>query len=261
MTSGKIHIRVFALTLIGILWQFRLASQCTPPALVIDNLPMSICADALPVPLVGYPSGGFFLINGSTVNFFDPAVVGLGNHAVTYFLIYNPACPPVNLTQIVTVNPVLDIQPVEDTITCLNPIANLSFTASGQVTNYQWFGPNGFFSNEPNPGVNLPGDYFVVADNGACSASASLLITENLIPPPNPVALGGTIECISNSLQLSASADVPDALFNWLGPGGYSSDQQSPVVTEAGQYLVNILDPENGCITSLSVDVLSPPQE
>jgi gliding motility-associated-like protein len=259
MTSIKIQIKVFTLALIGILLQFRLASQCTPPALVIDNLPLAICVDATPTPLVGYPSGGFFLINGNVVNFFDPAVVGLGNHAVTYFLIYDPACPPVNLTQIVTVNPVLNIQPVEDTITCLNPIANLSLTASGQVTNYQWFGPNGFFSNEPNPGVILPGDYFVVADNGACSASASVLVTENLAPPSNPVVLGGTIECVSNALQLSVSSDDADAVFNWLGPGGYSSDQQNPVVTEAGQYLVNIQNPDNGCIASLSVDVLEPP--
>jgi gliding motility-associated-like protein len=257
MTAEK--IKLIPLVLIGILGCFRLASQCTPPGLVIDNLPAAICEDASPVPLVGYPSGGFFLINGNAVNFFDPAVVGVGNHAVTYFLVYNPACPAVNLTQIVSAKPVLDIQPVQDMITCLNPLANLGLTASGPVTNYQWFGPNGFFSDEPSPGVGVPGDYFVIADNGACSASASLLITENLAPPSNPVALGGTIECVSNSLQLAASCDVTDAQYSWLGPGGFSSDQQAPVVTEAGQYLVNIQDPDNGCITSLSVDVLAPP--
>lgn len=257
MTAEK--IKLIPLVLIGILGCFRLASQCTPPGLVIDNLPAAVCEDASPVPLVGYPSGGFFLINGNAVNFFDPAVVGVGNHAVTYFLVYNPACPAVNLTQLVSVKPVLHIQPVLDTITCLNPLANLGLTASGQVTNYQWFGPNGFFSDEPSPSAGVPGDYFVIADNGACSASASLQISENLAPTSNPVALGGTIECVSNSLQLAASCDVTDAQYSWLGPGGFTSDQQAPVVTEAGQYLVNIQDPDNGCITSLSVDVMAPP--
>lgn len=234
-------------------------AQCILPTLTIDNLPATVCIEADPIPLVGYPSGGFFLINGSTVNFFEPSILGVGNHAVTYFLIYDPACPPVTLTQIVSVKPGLQIQGLDDTITCINPFVNLKINGSGPVTQYQWFGPSGFFSDLPSPSVDVPGNYFIIADNGGCSDDTTVVITENLLPPSNPVALGGTIPCNTHSLEITALSDVGDAQYLWLGPGGYSSDQQNPIVEAGGQYLVNITDPQNGCFVALSVEVLSAP--
>lgn len=232
--------------------------QCDPPMLTIENLPQSVCIDSAPIPLLGYPTGGFFLINGTPVSFFEPSTLGEGNHAVTYFLVYDPTCPPINLTQIVSVKPALQIQVLDDTINCVNPYANLSAIGSGIIENYQWFGPNGFFSDLPSLDVNVTGAFYVIADNGGCIAEAEVVIYEDLMEPVSPSAVGGMIDCPTNSFTLNASSSTQNVFFEWIGPNGFSSTLQNPVVQEPGQYLVNITNPQNGCFVSLPVEVLAP---
>jgi len=242
---------------LGFLCHYMALCQCIPPSLTIENLAGTVCIDAAPIPLVGYPTGGFFLINGTQADFFEPSLLGTGNHAVTYFLVYDPACPPINLTQIVSVKPVLQIQAFDDTINCVNPYANLSINSTGAIENYQWFGPNGFFSDQPSLDVNVSGAYYVIADNGGCVADAEVMIYEDLTPPASPSAVGGMIDCPTNSFTLNASSATQNVVFEWIGPNGFSSFLQNPAVQEHGQYLVNITNSQNGCFVSLPVEVLA----
>jgi hypothetical protein len=103
---------------------------------------------------------------------------------------------------------------------------------------YFWKGPDGFSSNEQAPilpGMNgaKAGAYEVSVKLGACSGRP---VTTSVVVNPTPSALtassNGAI-CAGGRIELFASP-IPGATYVWTGPGGYSSNQQNPVITNAG---------------------------
>ncbi len=73
-------------------------------------------------------------------------------------------------------------------ISCSNPVVILDGIGSYPPgANLEWTGPNGFFSNQPFITVNFPGVYTLTVTNAAqtpvCTASASVTVTENILPP------------------------------------------------------------------------------
>lgn len=229
--------------------------QCNPPSINILNLPEHICESDAPIPLVGEPVGGFFLINGMPVNFFDANNLALGSHPVTYFLIYDQDCPPINVTQIVTIHPNLEIEISNDTITCINPHGQLTLSSNNPVQNYQWFGPNGYFSEDPIATTTVSGEYFAIVDNLGCTAMETLNIIENTSPPLNAMATSSSLDCVTNSATLSASSDSPFLEYNWIGPDGFSANSENVEVSSSGSYLVNMTNQENGCIVTIPIEV------
>jgi hypothetical protein len=100
---------------------------------------------------------------------------------------------------------------------------------------YFWKGPDGFSSNEQAPvlpGMNgaKAGAYEVSVRLGACSGRPA---TTNVIVTPTPSNLtassNGSV-CAGGKIELFASP-IPGATYVWTGPGGYSSNQQNPVIT------------------------------
>lgn len=138
------------------------------------------------------------------------------------------------------------------------PGSTLNLTASG-TGNYSWTGPNNFTSAQHNPSFiaanNSGGTYLVSATlTGNCYASASVAVAVSIttISANN----NGPV-CSGNNVQLHAFGN---GTFVWLGPNGYTSNLQNPVLNNAtanasGVYTV-IITSAQGCTASATTNVL-----
>jgi hypothetical protein len=139
-------------------------------------------------------------------------------------------------------------------LTCTNPSLTLSASATGSgTTTYSWTGPNGYTSAVQNPLVSAGGTYTVVATNSTGSGSASITVTENKTGPVI-TATGGNLAC-GSSTTISATANIGNASYSWTGPNSFSSLQQNPTVSAAGNYTVTVTNPANGCFAQQTVAV------
>ncbi len=96
-------------------------------------------------------------------------------------------------------------------------------------------------------------------DSSQSSPSSSGVTTvPGSCTPPTPAAGSNSPVCAETELILTASGGTS---YSWSGPGGFTSTQQNPTITNAtatmaGTYTVTVTD-ENGCngIDSINVDV------
>ncbi len=146
-------------------------------------------------------------------------------------------------------------------IDCQSPSLILSGNSNTAGVAYNWTGPGGFVSNQPDPAATLAGNYIltVTAPNG-CSASASATVTLDA-DVPIVSANGGTLTCVILEIQLVSTVNTSGVNYTWTGPGGFVSDQADPVATEPGNYSLTVTA-SNGCSATaqatVSEDVAAP---
>jgi gliding motility-associated-like protein len=175
-----------------------------------------------------------------------------GQYAVSVEV--NGCTSPPALTT-VTVNSL----PIVPAITSNSPVCSgntLSlFAPAFPGTVYSWTGPNGFTSSSQNPAIanaslQNAGNYQLsVSLNGCWSASASttgILVKQT---PSAPSLTSNSPLCEGSTLNLAASA-VPGGTCNWIGPNGFTSSTQNPVIsnissTHTGNYTATVT--LNGC--------------
>ncbi|MDW8157271.1 MAG: hypothetical protein RML72_00105, partial [Bacteroidia bacterium] len=134
---------------------------------------------------------------------------------------------------------------------------------------YSWTGPNNFSSTFLAPSISnvttsASGTYqLVVSVNNCASAPASTNVTINSLPVLQGVGSNSPV-CSGGILSLTAPL-ISNATYQWLGPNGFASTEQSPVrqgitLNDAGVYLVSAI--VNGCTSephSVQVTVLRTP--
>jgi hypothetical protein len=151
---------------------------------------------------------------------------------------------------------------------CAGQILSLTASLISGAT-YTWSGPNNFTETTQNPtrdSLTLidAGIYSVVATVNGCAspaANTTLVITNST---PTPTANNNGPLCPGQNLQLTATG-MPGATFSWVGPKGFSSTQQNPVIlnvndSNAGIYSVTASTTACGTSsaanTTLSVNAL-----
>jgi hypothetical protein len=82
----------------------------------------------------------------------------------------------------------------------------------------------------PNATVDLSGSYTVVATLGECSSMAAETSVIVHPIPEAPVASSNGPVNVGTELVLSASS-VPEAIYSWTGPNGFTSNDQNPIVS------------------------------
>jgi gliding motility-associated-like protein len=136
---------------------------------------------------------------------------------------------------------------------------SLYLYASGG-TFYQWSGPNGFSSSLQNPvipniSVADSGIYMVIVSNSmGCSDTA--YVTVLVCDSPTATAGSNSPVCVGQTLNLWSGGGFS---YNWTGPNGFNSIQQSPSISPAGPsasgtYTVTVTN-VNGCSSSTTVTV------
>ncbi|ADQ17623.1 conserved repeat domain protein [Leadbetterella byssophila DSM 17132] len=129
-------------------------------------------------------------------------------------------------------------------INCITETVDLKAVGSAGVS-YAWTGPNGFTSHLADTTTSQAGTYIVTvtAANG-CIAKDTVVVTENKVLPTLQVN-GGELTCLVDSLVLKAVAS-PGVSFAWTGPNGFTSNNESITINQAGTYFIKVTA-TNGC--------------
>ena len=98
---------------------------------------------------------------------------------------------------------------------------------------FSWSGPGVYTSAVENPviapaALSDTGFYTVIATLNGCSDTATVHV--NVIHVPSPVASNNTPICAGSDVSLTATDTSSTVIYNWSGPGGFSTTVQNPVI-------------------------------
>jgi hypothetical protein len=184
------------------------------------------------------------IVSGATT--LSPVVNAAGTYTLTITKTAN-GCTASSSTDVVSNITQPNISASGGELTCASASVQLNGNSTTNGVTYLWTGPNGYTSNEQNPTVSTEGNYTLRVTQTAtgCTATAQAQVAENTAAP-TAGASGGTINCNQANVALAGSSNTSNSTFAWTGPNGYTSDQQSPTVSEAGNYTLTVTAP-NGC--------------
>ncbi|MEZ5055471.1 MAG: gliding motility-associated C-terminal domain-containing protein [Saprospiraceae bacterium] len=158
------------------------------------------------------------------------------------------------------------------TITCTNLSVSLDGSASstGPNFNYNWTTSNGSLSsgsNTLNPTVTSSGTYQlkVTNTNNGCEEITTVNVQVDSLIPAASIATPGLITCIDSSVILNSQAlnGLSNGVFSWASTNGQiigSTNQANITAGLSGTYELTLTDPDNGCYTKETVQVLEDKQ-
>lgn len=99
-----------------------------------------------------------------------------------------------------------------------------------------------------------------ICDRGGvvCRDTTVVTVTGNTTPP-GATATGSNINCISTTATLHGNSGTSGVNYLWTGPGISPANQnlQNPTVNVAGQYILTVTNPTNGCTSTATVTVMA----
>jgi hypothetical protein len=113
-----------------------------------------------------------------------------------------------------------------------------------------------------NPVVITPATYTLLVTNitNNCTATASVLVTQDIQAPPASAGAPATLTCAVTSLVLGDPNAViaPNLTYIWTTSGGFISsggNTPTPTVNQPGTYNLLVTNTDNGCTTNASVNI------
>jgi gliding motility-associated-like protein len=153
-------------------------------------------------------------------------------------------------------NPVVSIVDPEK-LSCKTKSVKLNATSSISNVTYNWSGPNGFTSNVQHPDISVAGTYTVIVTTAnGCTGMGTIEVLNDTISPDVSAGADQTLDCTKTSVTLTGSSSVPNVVYSWSGPS-FSSSLATPVVAQAGTYILTVINPANGCSATAKVQVWS----
>jgi len=167
----------------------------------------TLCFTDKTIELKAHDPGGTWSGPGVTVNIFDPAVAGYGNHFITYSITDANGCTGSDQIIITVATPDATIDPI-DTLCVDSPPVTLTAHDLGGV----WSGP-GVAADVFYPDVAGPGDhvisYYIL--NPDCQDSDTEIVTVMPIPVVN-ISSVGTL--LINGQPVTLTATPPGGIFS-----------------------------------------------
>jgi len=135
-----------------------------------------------------------------------------------------------------------------DTITC-KTTAEIKVISIDPDVNFNWFGPGGFSSDQLQTPITIGGWYYLQmrGKNGCMNTDSVFVFQKDILP--DIFTRDDTLNCAKLSLSLQGGSGTQGVRFEWTGPGGFTSTDPNPVVTDSGIYTLRVIDP-NGCEAS-----------
>ncbi|MDX1912290.1 MAG: choice-of-anchor L domain-containing protein [Saprospiraceae bacterium] len=211
-------------------------------------------------------NGGNFL---SATNILNPTVDGAGEY---FLLVTNTAngctsSPTVQITQAADV-PLAVANDAAD-LTCAVTQLNLDGAGSNSGVGYsvQWTASNGgnivSGGNTLNPLIDQPGTYTLTVQNlvNQCTANSSVIVEQNIVPPPVDAGPQQTLTCAVLSLNLQGSNSASgNFTYEWVTPDGNivnGANSLTPTIDATGYYELTATNLDNGCVNTVSVNVIA----
>jgi hypothetical protein len=141
------------------------------------------------------------------------------------------------------------------TCTQLNAVLDGSASSTGVGFNVLWTGPGISPANQAQttPTVTVPGTYIlsIINTTNSCSEVDTVVVDQNIIVPGAVAGNDQHLDCQTTAVVLDGSfSDVsPTITYLWTGVGitPGSETQQSPTVSQLGNYTLLVTDTDNGC--------------
>ena len=149
------------------------------------------------------------------------------------------------------------------TLDCDNPTAMLDGSGSmGNNLTYNWttmdgtiVGANDISTIEINSG----GTYIleVTEDIAGCTDLDTVIVTQNAVMPTADAGADMEITCLIQAVTLDGSGSSANVNYSWTGPGitAANMNQQSPQVTQAGDYVLTVTNITSNCTATDMVTV------
>lgn len=188
----------------------------------------------------------------------NPVVSVSGTYTVVVRNTQN-GCEAVAVTQVSedTEPPTVSLSAGE--LSCKVGVVKIESVVSPLGVTSLWVGPGIDASNQTlrSPEVSVAGVYTVTVrrlSNG-CTASASIEVVRDGRVSEGVEVFGGELTCRDRRLRLRVSTLTVGSTYVWSGPGGFTSLEAEPEVSEGGLYTVVVTHPESGCTVVREVEV------
>ncbi|MDO8368986.1 MAG: gliding motility-associated C-terminal domain-containing protein [Saprospiraceae bacterium] len=155
------------------------------------------------------------------------------------------------------------VSAVGDTITCFQTSVTIDGITNAPTAAWNWAGPgiNAGNQMQENPNVLLSGTYTVTVTNtgNGCSSTATTSVTLNNANPTATAGPNDTLTCMApnTTLQGAGNAGGQPITFSWTGPNNFMSNIAQPSVSDAGTYILTVLNTLNGCLKKDTVVISS----
>ena len=189
----------------------------------------------------------------------DFSITDLESGMYNYLIVDNNGCQREDSIEILSVDPI-EIAISEVDISCngeTDGILNAMISGGMGPYNLLWTGPNGFTSILSDLNQLAAGQYTLdVVDAAGCMAAESVEIIE---PDSLEITLTDLVNATCNtssdgSILIETSGGTEPYNFEWAGPDGFESSDESLVFVNPGIYNINLVD-SRGCNASNSFEV------
>ena len=140
-----------------------------------------------------------------------------------------------------------------DTLSCYNPAVMIDMTSSLFLESISWTGA--VTSSDEDIEVITSGTYYVqgIALNG-CVGNDSIFISDDFDLPIPTIGVPN-INCTHPTVTLTTTFTVEIDSLKWTTGFGFYSTEQSPVISQGGDYYITIFG-VNGCIFTDTISVI-----
>lgn len=195
---------------------------------------------------------GGFTHSSNVVSISNVTMSDAGNYTL---VMSSPGCNSRTFISKVIINNVGMLNASSNSPVCGGSVLQLSSVGVTGAA-YSWSGPGGFVSSVQSPGISNSqpvnsGIYtlqMALPNCGVLTFTTTVQVGANL---NTASATSNSPICNGNNLQLSG-ASITGASFSWMGPNGFTSDVQFPVIngvgfSAAGVYTLSMSTP--GCLS------------
>ena len=124
---------------------------------------------------------------------------------------------------------------------------------------YTWTLGTEVVSTDPNYVVSEAGTYMLTVRNtiNNCEESASVIVDENMDTPLAVALPTQELNCATPMVLLEGDSDDPNAEFLWISENGTELTGPIHTVDEAGDWMLTVTSPDNGCQAMSMVNIAS----
>ena len=233
---------------------------CTNTQITIDGTGSSTGANFTYL----WTTVGGNIVSGATT--LMPTVDAVGTYTLTVTDISNGCTASTMVVVNQDITPPL-VNATGGVLTCtINQITlDGSGSATGAMINYLWTTMDGNIvsgATTLTPTVNATGTYTLTVTNtsNGCTASQSVIVGEDVVPPLAIASAPGLLTCTQTTLILdgSASSGGPTFTYNWTTLDGNiisGTNTPAPLIDAVGTYTLTVTNTSNGCTATTSVVV------
>ena len=199
-----------------------------------------------------YDPSGIFLGATSTVQSGEP-----GLH--TFIVTDDKGCSNLIEIEVPSDIQIPDIQAnASDSLDCVVTNVQLIGNSFTPGTTFLWKNSAGdTLSTQKNASTMNPGTYkfFVLAANG-CVDSLTVFVDQDILPPLAGASTD-TLTCLLPNPILDGSTNIPNPIFSWTGPNGFTANTEDAAAPGPGVYTLTVTKPVNGCTADTTITVFS----